>query len=105
MSDDPQQIRAQARQAAALAVRARAAAAAVAANAGVQWRSVGADRYRERLADRARDFRARADDLDRLSRLLLSHARHVEDHERAIGAAVDGAKDVVKAVSPMGSLL
>ncbi|WP_265445271.1 hypothetical protein [Flexivirga meconopsidis] len=102
MSDDPAQIRAQARQAAALATRARAAAVAVSGNAGVQWRSVGADRYRQRLTDRARDFRARADDLDRLSRLLLSHARHVEDHERAVGSVVDGVKNVAKVVSPAG---
>ncbi|MBB2894035.1 hypothetical protein [Flexivirga oryzae] len=88
MSDDPEQIRAQARRAARLATEARRAATAVAANGSIRWRSQGADRYRKKLTDRAAEFRRRADDLDELSRLLYSHARHVEDHEHAIGKVV-----------------
>ncbi|WP_145224620.1 hypothetical protein [Rudaeicoccus suwonensis] len=95
MSDDAEQIRAQARRVAELADRARTAAASVTAAGGVQWRSVGADRYRERLTDRARDFRARADDLDRLSRLLFAHATHVEDHERVLASLASATGNVV----------
>lgn len=85
MTDDPEQIRAQARQAARLATEARHAATRVLANGNVEWHSQGAERYRQKLAARSADFRHRADDLDELSRDLTSHARHVEDHERAIG--------------------
>jgi len=101
MSDDPEQIRAQARRAARLAAEARRAATAVAANGTIEWHSSGADRYREKLTDRATDFRHRADDLDDLSRLLYSHARHVEDHEHAIGKVV---KFVEHQVDPLGLL-
>lgn len=86
MSDDPEQIRTQARRATRLAADARAAATAVSGGQAVRWYSEGAERYRERLRERAAEFRSRADDLDGLSRLLLSHARHVEDHERALAA-------------------
>lgn len=101
MSDDPEQIRAQARRASRLAADARRAASAVASNSSIQWYSKGADRYRRRLADRAADFRQRADDFDQLSRLLYSHARHVEDHERAIGKVLEVAR---KSVDPLGLL-
>lgn len=101
MSDDPAQIREQARQAARLATEARSAAKRVTGNGAVKWRSEGAERYRKKLADRSRDFRSRADDLDELSRDLGSHARHVEDHERTIGKVVDTVKD---AVDPWGLL-
>ena len=101
MSDDPDQIRAQARRAARLATEARRAATAVAANGSIEWHSQGADRYRKKLTDRAADFRHRADDFDELSRLLYSHARHVEDHERTLHKLGDIAKDL----SPVGWLL
>jgi len=101
MSDDPEQIRAQARRASRLAADARRAATAVASNGSVHWYSKGADRYRQKLIDRAADFRQRADDFEQLSRLLYSHARHVEDHERAIGKVVDMVK---KSVDPLGLL-
>lgn len=94
MSDDPEEIRTQARRAARLATQARSAATAVSSNGSVQWRSQGAERYRKKLSDRATEFRDRAGDLDHLSRLLYSHARHVEDHENTI-------KDVVHAVLPV----
>ncbi|HWC22070.1 MAG TPA: hypothetical protein VG502_07195 [Flexivirga sp.] len=102
MSDDPEEIRTQARRAARLATEARSAAAAVSSNSSVEWHSQGAERYRKKLSDRAADFRARADDLDELSRLLYSHARHVEDHENT---AKNIVKDVVKGLVPGGALL
>ncbi|RNI25371.1 hypothetical protein [Flexivirga caeni] len=95
MSDDPEQIRAQARRAARLAAEARQAATAVTSNTSIQWHSSGADRYRSKLSERAAEFRHRAGDFDELSRLLYSHARHVEDHERAIGTVMDGAGKVI----------
>lgn len=94
MSDDPDEIRSQARRAARLATQARSAATAVSSNSSVQWHGQGAERYRRKLSDRAADFRHRADDLDHLSRLLYSHARHVEDHEKTI-------KDIVHTVLPV----
>lgn len=99
MSDDPEQIRAQARRASRLAAEARRAATAVASNSSIHWYSKGADRYRQKLTDRAADFRHRADDFDQLSRLLYSHARHVEDHERMVGKVLDVAKT---AADPFG---
>lgn len=101
MSDDPEQIRAQARHASRLAAEARRAATAVSGNGAIRWHSQGAERYRQKLADRATDFRHRADDFDELSRLLYSHARHVEDHERTLSEVVDVAKDA----SPLGWFL
>lgn len=98
MSDDPEEIRRQARRAARLATEARSAATAVSSNSSVKWQSQGAERYRTKLSDRATDFRNRADDLDHLSRLLYSHARHVEDHESVV-------KDVVHTVAPVSRLL
>lgn len=102
MSDDPEEIRRQARRAARLATEARSAAAAVSSNSSVKWYSQGAERYRKKLSDRATEFKDRADDLDELSRLLYSHARHVEDHENT---AKHLAKDVVHAVVPGSALL
>lgn len=98
MSDDPDEIRRQARRAARLATEARAAATAVSSNSSVQWKSDGAERYRRKLSDRATEFKDRADDLDKLSRLLNSHARHVADHEST-------AKSIVHAVVPGSALV
>lgn len=98
MSDDPDQIRAQARRAARLATQARSAATSVSSNSSVQWHSQGAERFRKKLSDRASEFRDRADDLDHLSRLLYSHARHVSDHENTV-------KDIVHTVVPGSRLL
>lgn len=98
MSDDPEQIRAQARRAAQLATQARSAATSVSGNHSVRWRSEGAERFRKKLTDRSSEFRDRADDLDHLSRLLYSHARHVADHEKL-------AKDIVHTVAPVSRLL
>jgi hypothetical protein len=102
MFDDPEQIRAQARHAARMAAEARRAATSVSSNSSVQWHSRGADRFRHQLSNRAAEFRRRADDLDELSRLLYSHARQVEDHERALRKGADFVGDVVKAASPLG---
>lgn len=99
---DPDEIRTQARRAAQLATQARSAATAVSSNSSVKWHSQGAERYRAKLSDRAAEFRGRADDLDELSRLLYSHARHVEDHENT---AKHIAKDVVKGLVPGAALL
>lgn len=99
MSDDPEEIRCQARRAARLATQARSAAAAVSTNSSVHWHSRGAERYREKLADRAAEFRDRADDLDHLSRLLYSHARHVSDHEHAVNSVVHAVLPVTRLLS------
>lgn len=101
MSDDPDEIRRQARRAARLATEARSAATAVSTNRSVRWRSQGAERFREKLSDRAADFRERADDLDELSRLLYSHARHVEDHEKPI----EVAQSILHTVAPVTNFL
>lgn len=101
MSEDPDEIRRQARRAARLATEARGAATAVSTNRSVHWRSQGADRFREKLSDRATDFRNRANDLDELSRLLHSHARHVEDHEEPIKLA----ESILHTVAPVTNLL
>ncbi|WP_446666766.1 hypothetical protein [Flexivirga sp. B27] len=98
MSDDPEQIRAQARRAARLATDARGAATSVTGNHSVKWHSQGAERFRKKLTARATEFRDRADDLDHLSRLLNSHARHVADHESTL-------KDIVHSVVPGSRLL
>ncbi|MGN6413184.1 hypothetical protein [Flexivirga sp.] len=98
MSDDPDQIREQARRAARLATQARSAATSVSSNSSVRWQSLGAERYRKKLTDRATEFRDRADDLDHLSRLLYSHARHVSDHENVV-------KSVVHLVAPVTGFL
>ncbi|TWP37985.1 hypothetical protein [Leekyejoonella antrihumi] len=87
MTDDPEEIRAAARKVSALAIRARQEAQHVTTQSAVHWSSVAADRYRDRLADRAADFMSRAADLDALAHALLAHARHVEDHEQAIARA------------------
>ncbi|MFC6705058.1 hypothetical protein [Flexivirga alba] len=101
MSDDPDVIRSQARRAARLATEARSAATAVSSNSSVKWRGQGAERYRKKLSDRATEFRDRADDLDHLSRLLYSHARHVEDHEKPI-KVVEG---IVHTVAPLSRFI
>lgn len=97
MSDEPERIRELGRHAARLATDARHAATTVSSRTAVQWHSQGADRYRKKLSDRAAEFRRRADDLDRLSRLLFSHARHVEDHEELLSQPLELAKQVGKA--------
>lgn len=99
MSDDPEQIREQARRASRLAADARRAATAVTSNSTLRWHGPGADRFRTKLSDRAAEFRHRADDFDKLARLLYSHARHVEDHEATIDKVLDVAKRVV---DPLG---
>lgn len=99
MSDDPEQIREQARQAARLAAEARRAGTRVLGNGAVAWHSQGAERYRQKLSDRRTEFRQRADDLEELCRDLFSHARHVEEHERVIGEVVGTVK---KVVDPLG---
>lgn len=101
MSDDPEQIRAQARHAARLATQARTAATAVSSSSSVRWHSQGAERFRKKLSDRATEFRNRADDLDHLSRLLYSHARHVEDHEKPI----EIAESIVHTVAPLSRFI
>jgi len=113
MTDDPEEIRAAARRVSALASRARQEAHHVMRQGGVHWQSVAAERYRDRLRDRATDFTHRAADLEALARALVAHAKHVEDHERAIARAAHTltgdvttlARDTKELVSDVAGML
>lgn len=113
MSDDPAQIRAAARVVNRLADTARAAARGLRQSDAVQWHSEGADRFRERLADRAREFGTCAQGLDDLRDRLYAHARAVERHEQAVVATVragaegledlrDSGRDLLREALPGG---
>lgn len=101
MSDDPEQIRAAARQVRSLSDRARDEAQHITHQSAVQWTGSASETYRRRLADRAREFTTAAGDLDDLAKALLTHAKHVEDHERAISAAAQALPGVPGAVSDL----
>lgn len=87
MSSDPEQIRAAARIVSSLAARARTASVAVTGAGHARWESLGAQRFRTQLARQHGAFERCAGQLDQLSALLLSHARHVEAHEAALAKA------------------
>lgn len=84
MATDGAEIRAVARMVSGLAGRTRAAGTAVTGAGHARWQSVGAQKFREQLGRREGEFRSCARDLDDLSRLLVSHAAHVEAHEAAV---------------------
>jgi len=69
-----------------LAAEARAGAARVAAEQGVTWHSLAAERFRAALRREALHGRRCADDLDAAGRALAAHARAVG------GAAAGGAR-------------
>ncbi|KNX36000.1 WXG100 family type VII secretion target [Luteipulveratus halotolerans] len=104
MTDDPQQIRDAARTVERLARDARSAQRGLIRAGCSSWKGVGADRYRTRLHDRAREFGSRADDLDELARRLTAHASAVERHERTLsrlvprphGMDLDGVVDAAR---------
>ncbi|KYH45002.1 hypothetical protein [Branchiibius sp. NY16-3462-2] len=82
--DDAEIIRDVARAVATMAQELRAESTRVAQRAMVRWSGSAAAQYHSQIHDRAVDYRQLSGDLDRLHDALLSHARHVEDHERAL---------------------
>lgn len=84
MSADAEQIRVAARAVSRFAVDAQAAGVAVTGAGHTRWESLGAREFRDRLAERHREFNSRAGDLEELSRLLMSHAQHVETNQLAL---------------------
>ncbi|MEO8851626.1 MAG: hypothetical protein ABI360_07850 [Allobranchiibius sp.] len=103
MSFDAAQIRIAARVVDGLAARARIAGVAVTGAGHARWKSLGAQRFREQLAQRQHDFQRCARELDDLSLALLNHATHVETNELAAlklalaieNKALDTADDAV----------
>lgn len=105
MPSDAEQIRVAARAVSGLAGRARAAGTAVTGASHARWESLGARRYREQLGKRRGDFHQRARELDELSKLLISHAAHVEAHEAAITKALLAVENSAHAVADEATTL
>lgn len=105
MSSDAEQIRLVARAVSGLAGRARRAGLDVTGAGHARWESQGAQAFRDRLEERHRELGSRAEDLDELSRALMSHAHQVEVREAFIlkailvleqtgGTVINDARDV-----------
>lgn len=78
---DAEIIRDVARAVATMAQDLRDESARVAERATVRWSGSAASQYHSKLRERSADYRQLAGDMERLHSTLLSHARHVEDHE------------------------
>ncbi len=89
---DATQIRAVAVRVAAVATALRTAATSAERGAGVQWRSVGAEAYRQRLRERAARLRSLAGKVDTVETDLRRYARSVEERQHSLSL---GAHDVV----------
>lgn len=105
MSADAEQIRVAARAVSRFARDARAAGVAVTGAGHTRWESLGAGEFRNRLAERHREFNTRAGDLEELSRLLMSHAQHVEANQLALlKAALAVEKAAIAAAELAGTI-
>ena len=79
--DDAQTIREVAHAVATMAQDLRDEGVRVAGRATVHWSGSAAAQYHSKLREGCDDYRRLSGDLERLHDTLLSHARHVEDHE------------------------
>ncbi|AKU18308.1 hypothetical protein [Luteipulveratus mongoliensis] len=86
--DDSQQIRTASRAVGRMADDARRARRAAASADHVHWQGASAQRYRQRLSERARELGHCADELDELKDRLDAHARAVERHEHTAKEAL-----------------
>lgn len=96
--DDAEIIRDVARAVATMARELRSESARVTDRATVKWSGSAAAQYHSKIRERAVDYRRLSGDLDRLHATLLSHARHVEDHERVLDS-------LLQAPSPLKLLM
>lgn len=99
--DDADIIRDVARAVATMAQELRTESARVADRASVKWSGSAAAQYHSQIRERAVDYRRLSGDLDRLHDTLLSHARHVEDHEGLLDSFL-GVVNPVKLLMPGG---
>ena len=88
--NDADTIRDVARAVATMAQDMRTESTRVADRSTVHWSGSAAAQYHSKLRECAADYMRLWGDLERLHDALLSHARHVEDHESFVGSLLQG---------------
>lgn len=89
--DDADIIREVARAVATMAQELRVESARVSERATVRWSGSAAAQYHSKIRERSVDYHRLSGDLDRLHDTLLSHARHVQDHEGLLDSVLSVA--------------
>lgn len=90
---DPNAIRALARRLRTVATEVDDTGARVLRSQGVEWVGLAADRYRERLADRAREIAGTSESVDDAAARLEELATALEERQAMIAAAMAEVED------------